>query len=147
MKQIVPAFALLSLLTACGGGGSDQNNAIEGTWRGDVLQGVILCSDGTSIGAGGGSVIREVALIVSGTDEVGTPVQATDGDCFLEGVRDNTGFRASSISGCDEALTSIQFTLLEDGSAALSYDLDIDKVPAGPTGIRCAPTPQAQIRR
>ncbi len=109
--------------------------------------GVIICSDGTAIGVGGSYAVRQVALEVSGTDEIGTPVQAIDGNCYFEGTRDGEGFRANAVSGCEQGLSSIGFILLEDGSAALNYKYDIEQVPAGANGIRCKSTPEANVKR
>jgi hypothetical protein len=79
------------------GGFDAPSSAIDGTWRGDLFQGAILCPGGTSIGAGGGSAIRSAELEVSGSDEIGSAVQEIDGNCLLEGTRDADGFRAAAI--------------------------------------------------
>jgi hypothetical protein len=138
---------LMLWLSACGGGERGDKSAIEGTWRGEVIQGVILCSDGTGIGAGAGSVTRQVSLEVSGSDVVGSIVEAVDGTCYFEGIREADGFRADAISGCDQGLSSIRFTLLENGSAALAFNYDLNLVPVGANGIRCKATPEARITR
>jgi hypothetical protein len=108
---------------------------------------VISCSDGTSIGAGGGSVIRSVELEVSGSDEIGSAVQAIDGNCLLEGIRDADGFRADAISGCEQGLDHIRFNVISQNEAGLSYHYDINKSPAGENGVRCTITPSGTIAR
>ncbi len=137
------------LLSSCGGGSDGPSSEIDGTWKGDLIQGVITCSDGTGIGAGGGLAIREVTLDVSGSDEIGSQVQAIDGNCLFEGTRTDEGFNAIVVSGsgCEEALDSIRFTLLEENRAALKYFYDINRVPANAGEVRCVISPDAEMRR
>jgi hypothetical protein len=144
-KGFVVALAIT--LSSCGGGSDAPSSAIDGTWRGDLFQGVISCSDGTSIGAGGGLVIRSVELEVSGSDEIGSVVQAIDGNCLLEGTRDADGFRANAISGCEQGLDYIRFNVISQNEAGLSYHYDINKAPAGENGVRCTITPSGTIDR
>ena len=128
MKKLL--FILVLSLTffsaSCGGGSSSFNSRIEGTWRGDLLQGAIFCTDGEGnsfgIGAGAGSVFLSPELLISGTDEVGSIVQVIDGDCILEGLRTDIGFQAMPVSGCPERVESINFSLREEeNTASVSY--------------------------
>ena len=140
-------LALVMALPSCGGGSNGASSGIEGTWSGNLLQGIILCSDGTAIGAGAGSVLRSVELEVSGSDEVGSVVQAIDGSCLLQGTRDAGGFRADAVSGCEQGLDHIRFDAISQNEAGLSYQYDINKVPAGGNGVRCTVTPSGTINR
>lgn len=140
-------LALAIALSSCGGGADAPSSAIDGTWRGDLFQGVISCSDGFSTGVGWGSVIRSIELEVSGSDEIGSAVQAIDGNCVLEGTRDADGFRADAISGCEQGLDHIRFNLISQNEAGLSYHYDINKIPAGENGVRCTITPSGRIGR
>lgn len=138
---------LVTTLAACGGGSGGSSSQIEGSWSGDLFQGMILCSDGTGFGAGGGSVVKHATLEISGTDEIGSIVQVMDEECLLEGVRDADGFRARPVSGCHAALSSIRFNLYENNSAGVSYHYDINKSEPGPTGIRCTTSPSGLLSR
>jgi len=142
-------FVLLGviLLSGCGGSGEVENSAIEGLWRGEVLQGVIECSNGVELGLGASSVVREIEIEVVGGDEDGTTVQASFDNCVLEGVRDTEGFRADVVSGCDQGFSSMRFVLLDEGSATVNFFYDIEKVPAGEGGIRCKASPEALVKR
>lgn len=140
-------LAVAMVLSSCGGGSNGTLSAIDGTWSGDLLQGVISCSDGTAIGAGGGSVVRSVDLEVSGSDETGSLVQAIDGSCLLQGTRDAEGFRADAVSGCEQGLDHIRFNVISDSEAGLSYHYDVNKVPAGANGVRCTITPSGTVDR
>jgi hypothetical protein len=140
-------LALAIALPSCGGGSNGASSGIEGTWSGDLFQGVILCSDGTAIGAGGGTVVRSVELKVSGSDEVGSVVRVIDGSCLLQGTRDVGGFRADVVSGCEQGLDYIRLDVISQNEAGLSYQYDINKVPAGENGVRCAIAPSGTINR
>lgn len=146
IKKCIVIF-LMALLNACGGDSDSNDSQIDGTWRGNLIQGVIVCNDGTAIGAGGGSTLREVVLEITGSDVIGSAVQLVDGNCLFEGSRNAEGFTANATSGCDQGLTAINFTILEDSNAAISYQYDIDKVPAGDNGIRCKISPSASVSR
>ena len=144
-KVIVILFVIF--LVSCGGGSDNSSSAIEGIWSGDLFQGVILCTDGTGIGAGGGSVVRTVELHVEGTDEIGSVVKATDESCLFEGAREADGFTAYVVSGCEQGLDHISFGIISENEAGLSYHYDINKLPAGATGIRCTITPSGTVSR
>lgn len=146
MKIRFGLFLTFILFSACGGSGS-PSSAIEGVWKGDLYQGVISCSDGTFIAAGGGSVISTVKLEVTGTDEIGSVVEARDGDCLFQGIREIDGFRAEVVSGCEQGLDHLQFTVISKDHAGLSFHSDINKVPAGANGVRCTITPSGIIER
>jgi hypothetical protein len=146
-RSLLLCLTVASLVSCGGGGGGGEDSAIEGTWRGNLTQGVVVCSDGTAFGAGGGSTIREVELEVIGSDVIGSAIQTIDGNCSYQGTRSVSGFTADAVSGCEQGLTSLSFTLLEDGSAAVSYHYDINLVPAGETGVRCVTTPSANLKR
>ena len=140
-------MALAVILWSCGGGSDDVSSAIEGTWRGDLFQGMVSCSNGTYIGAGGGSIVGSVDLKVSGTDEIGSVVNAIDGNCLFQGTREADGFRAEAVSGCEQGLDHIQFNIISENEAGLSYHYDLNKVPAGDNGIRCKTTPSGIVYR
>lgn len=116
-------------------------------WKGDLVQGVISCADGFFAGACSGCVIRQVNLEVDGSDEIGSLVQAKDGDCFFEGARDSKGFTATAISGCNPALVSLDFALREENLAGVYYWYDINKVQVEPGEVACITSPSAQVRR
>lgn len=149
MKSKVLKFILLTSFISCGGsGGSDSDDsAISGTWRGDLIQGVALCADGTAIGACGGCSIGRVNLEVQGGDEPGSPVFASDGDCQFEGQRNADGFTANAISGCDAGLVSLDFFLREPNVAGLAYRYDINQIPVEPGHIPCTINPSALVER
>ena len=70
----LPIALLLSTLSACSGGGDDNDSfeAIAGRWSGDLFQSSGLnCSDGTFVGAGAGSNAGTIALEISGGDLLG----------------------------------------------------------------------------
>lgn len=138
---------LSTTVTSCGGGSGGESSAIEGTWRGSLIQGVILCSDGTGIGACGGCTLREVTLEVSGSDEVDSVVQAIDESCLYEGKRTSTGFAATAVSGCGDNTATITFTILGPGNAALKYRYDIDQSEPDANGVRCTISPDANLLR
>ena len=142
-------FLALFLLFSCGcgGGSSDSDSMIEGTWSGDLIQGGLTCADGMFIGACAGCAIGSVNLEVAGTDEIGSVVQANDGDCRLEGVRTSTGFSAAPVSGCRPSLVSIQFTLRSANEATISYGDDVTKVPVEPGQIACVGSNYADVVR
>lgn len=146
MRRLLLGVVLASA-ASCGGGSDQPSSAIDGVWKGDLYQGVILCSDGTSIGAGAGTVVEAVELHVTGTDEVGSTVLATDGDCELQGTRTADGFRATPTSGCAQGLDNLVFSIISENEAGLSYHYDINEVPAGSNGVRCVITPSGTVMR
>ena len=137
MKTLLLTLSLIFSLSACGGGSSGApRSSIEGTWEGPLYQGGLFCSDGAFFGAGSGTIVKEVELIVVGSDELGSTVQAIDEDCYLEGPRTETGFTAIPVSGCKERLKEIEFTLIPDGSANLIYrSFDAVASEEGPTCV------------
>ena len=147
MPKTILVCVCVMLVTGCGGGSGGSRSMIDGTWHGDLFQGVISCADGTFIAACGGCVVDTVELIVTGEDDVGSPVQAKDGDCIFEGQRTKDGFTANAVSGCDTALTGLEFNLLEENVAGLSYQYDIDKVEVQPGEIPCTISPSGTVAR
>lgn len=147
-RQRLLALALASFsLWSCGGGSDGNSSAVEGTWKGSLYQGVISCSDGSSIGAGAGSIVRSAELEISGTDEIWSMVQVIDRDCVLQGPRDTEGFTAQVVSGCEQDLDNIRFNLISENEAGVSYYYDINKAPANQNGVRCKITPSGRINR
>lgn len=147
MKTKILIPLVIIFLTSCGGGSNNTSSLIEGTWRGSLIQGGMSCSDGTFIGAGSGSVVSNVVLDVRGTDAIGSTVQAVDGNCLLEGIRDAEGFKAKVVSGCNGALDHLRFSIISKDKAGLSLHYDINKIPAGPNGVRCMTIPSGTITR
>ena len=139
---------LLSLIvTGCGGDSGGWDSLIEGTWKGELIQGGITCADGTFIGACAGCAIGQVNLEVDGGDEVGSAVSARDGECQLNGERTANGFTAVAVSGCYLALDRVDFSLRGDDQALVNYRYDINRVPVPPGQIPCVSASFAEVTR
>lgn len=146
MKKIA-LIILFGALFSCGGGSGGGRSAIEGTWRGDLFQGIISCPDDSTIAACAGCVVDTVSLIVMGNDIIGSPVQARDGECIFEGVRTSDGFVADAVLGCDAALASLEFVLLEQDTAALSFQYKNISELIEPGFVSCTINPSGQVVR
>ncbi len=148
MKALAGLLLSASALASCGGSdGTGARSAIEGTWRGELQQGVLRCSDGSVIGAGTGTIAWRAAMSVTGSDEAGSAVQAVDGSCILAGTRDATGFTAQAVTGCPLGMVSMRLTLLGDDRASMSHSYDIDRMPVGPGGLQCKISPSGAVAR
>lgn len=144
MKQFsfLPFVILLSTLSACSGGGDDNDTfeAIAGRWSGDLSQASGLnCSDGTFIGAGAGSNAGTIALEISGGDLLGETSTLTvtartcanpeveacgvpaGGECVYSGVRlseSEIEFHSDDAS-CNE---SVVLDSIKNGQASVNFD-------------------------
>src|SRR5687768_14510823 len=147
MGRVLVPFIFVVGLLACGGGSDGDSSAVAGTWRGELLQGVTTCADGSILPACASCSIGQVELFVEGGDEVGTAVSARDGECLLKGTRTTAGFSAVVVEGCNTALAGINFELLDEDRAGVSYQYDISKAPQAAGQITCVPSPSAEVTR
>ena len=148
MKAVAGLLLSASVLASCGGSdGTRVRSAIEGTWRGELQQGVLSCSDGSVIGAGTGTIAWRASMTVTGSDEAGSPVRAVDGSCILAGTRDATGFTAQAVSGCPQGMVSLRFTLLAHDKAALGQTYAMELMPIGIGGLQCKISPSGTVAR
>ncbi len=148
MKNLTLTILFSFVLLSCGGGSGQVSSAIEGIWRGELIHGGLFCADGAFISACAGCVAREVILEVRGEDILGSVVTVIDDECVLEGERTEDGFLVAPVSGCNVALESLTFRLLEeDNNAHVSYRYDIDKVETEPGVIACVSSPSGEVQR
>ena len=93
-------------------------------------------------------MVKSVEFFVSGDDEIGSLVEARDGDCLLQGQRTADGFQVAPVTGCEASLSSVVFSLLmEESSAGLAYQYDIDKIEVEPGSVPCVTTPSGIVYR
>ena len=147
MRILVSLIVALITLASCGGGSNDPKSSIEGTWKGDLLQGGALCSDGTFIGAGSGTVVDKVNLEINGSDVIGSAVKVSDDSCILEGVRDAEGFTASPTQGCEAGLLRMTFKVVNEDEAFVAYNPVISSIEEGSQEVRCDITPSGSVYR
>lgn len=137
-----------SLLASCGGSdGPGLRSRIEGTWRGELQQGIISCTNGVAVGAGSWSVAWRANMTVTGSDEAGSRVQAVDGACVFEGTRDARGFQAQAVTGCPQGMVLLKFELLADDQAVVAHGYDINLVPKGSGDFQCKTSPSGLVNR
>ena len=122
MKKLIILFLILLLIGCGGSSGGGYEFAIDGTWQGEETAGVLICDNGVSTGIGAGSVVRQVIFEITGSDEIGSEVDVIDGECMLIGKRTIGGFKVQPVSGCDEDLISVIFTLSAENQALVSFN-------------------------
>ena len=141
-------YTILTFNSGCGGGSNTNksNGIIEGKWSGDIFQGVITCSDGISVGAGG-AIPTKLEFQIEGSDDIGSLVHVQENLCLLEGERNSSGFIVKPIKGCAETLKNIEFRITNNNSLGVKYSYDLSKQPVNDFGARCYTSPDGEIFR